>query len=365
MIVKTLRVRNFRNYESAELRLNPELNLISGPNAQGKTNLLESLVYLSMTRSFRTMNDSLLIRNGCDFAGLSCTVSDERRDTRLDAVIHSSGKTLSVNRVPVKKTSEFVGRLNTVLFSPDDLSIFLDAPRDRRRMLDQEITKVSSACLSALKNYRNLLRDRNSLLKEFHPDESYLEVLEERMAAEAVTVIKERRAFIASVNRTLTGFYQSLADDPLEAKLNYHSCVSEEVREEELMETLKRMYAETRAKDLEFKSTGSGIHREDISFSLNGENVINSASQGQKRMILLAFRLSIMNYIEETAHTRAVLLLDDVLSELDRERQKTLMGLISKPYQCVITGTEFPDFLRQGNLTEFRIRNGTIQGGSV
>ena len=125
------------------------------------------------------------------------------------------------------------------------------------------------------------------------------------------------------------------------------------------------MYAENRAKDIEFKSTGNGIHREDISFSLNGENVINRASQGQKRMILLAFKLGIMKYIEETRNTKAVLLLDDVLSELDRERQKTLMALIQKPYQCVITGTEFPDYLKTGDVREFRIEHGRITGGSV
>ena len=364
MIVTELRLRNFRNYESADLVLGPNINLISGRNAQGKTNLLESLVYLSLTRSFRTMNDSLLIRSGCPFASLGCVVKDSR-DTRLGAVIHASGKTLSVNRAPVKKTSEFVGLLNTVLFSPDDLGIFLDAPRDRRRLLDQEITKVSSGYLFALKSYRNLLKDRNSLLKQFHPDEGYLEVLEERMAESAVTVIKERRAFAASINRRLTGFYQRLANDPLTAVINYQSCIDADVTEEQLNEALKRMYAESRAKDIEFKSTGNGIHREDISFSLNGENVINSASQGQKRMILLAFKLGIMKYIEETRNTKAVLLLDDVLSELDRERQKTLMALIQQPYQCVITGTEFPDYLKTGDYREFRIEHGRITGGSV
>ena len=299
MIVTDLRIRNFRNYETAAIRLSPTINLISGPNAQGKTNLLESLVYLSLTRSFRTMNDSLLIRSGCEFANLACVVHDQK-DIRLDAVIHSSGKTLSVNRSPVKKTSEFVGLLNTVL--------------------------VSSGYLFALKGYRSLLKDRNSLLKQFHPDESYLEVLEERMADAAASVIRERRAFVQSVNRNLTGFYQKLALDPLQADLNYHSCIPDDVTDEGLKEALVRLFAESRAKDIEFKSTGNGIHREDISFSLNGENVINSASQGQKRMVLLGFKLAIIRYIEETKHTRAVLLLDDVLSELDRERQKSRRG---------------------------------------
>ena len=364
MIVTDLRIRNFRNYETAAIRLSPTINLISGPNAQGKTNLLESLVYLSLTRSFRTMNDSLLIRSGCEFANLACVVHDQK-DIRLDAVIHSSGKTLSVNRSPVKKTSEFVGLLNTVLFSPDDLGIFLDAPRDRRRLLDQEITKVSSGYLFALKGYRSLLKDRNSLLKQFHPDESYLEVLEERMADAAASVIRERRAFVQSVNRNLTGFYQKLALDPLQADLNYHSCIPDEVSEEGLKDALVTLFAENRAKDIEFKSTGNGIHREDISFSLNGENVINSASQGQKRMVLLGFKLAIIRYIEETKHTRAVLLLDDVLSELDRERQKTLMALIQQPCQCVITGTEFPDYLKTGDYREFCVEEGTITGGNA
>lgn len=361
MIVTELRVRNFRNYQSASIQLDPAVNLISGSNAQGKTNLLESLVYLSLTRSFRTSNDSLLIRNGCEFANLSCTVHDAI-DTRLDAVIHSGGKTLSVNRTPISRASEFVGLLNTVLFSPDDLSIFLDAPRERRRLLDQEITKVSSGCLSALKNYRSLLKDRNSLLKQFHPDEGYLSVLDERMIHESIVIIEERRRFIDIINSHLTQFYQKLADDPLEARLNYHSCID---ASEDIEHALQKMLAESRAKDMEFKSTGSGIHREDISFSLNGENVINSASQGQKRMVLLAFKLGIMKYIEEMKHTKAVLLLDDVLSELDRNRQKTLMSLIQQPYQCVITGTEFPDFLKENHPREFRINDGMISGGSV
>jgi len=128
---------------------------------------------------------------------------------------------------------------------------------------------------------------------------------------------------------------------------------------------LEKLRAENRAKDIEFKSTGNGVHREDISFSLNGENVINSASQGQKRMVLLAFKLAIIRYIEQTRHTRAVLLLDDVLSELDRKRQKTLMALIQQPCQCVITGTEFPDYLKTGEYREFCVEEGTITGGNA
>ncbi|MBQ9326994.1 MAG: DNA replication/repair protein RecF [Solobacterium sp.] len=356
MIVTELKLRNFRNYESAGITLSPGINYLSGDNAQGKTNLLESLVYLSLTRSFRIGDDSLLIRNGSEFANLACTVR-ETRDIRLEAVIHSNGKTLSVNRRPVSKTSEFIGILNTVLFSPDDLTIYTDAPRDRRRLLDQEITKVSSGYLSALKNYRNLLKDRNSLLKQFHPDEAYLEVLEERLVKESIPLIEQRTAFINSINQTLPGYYRMLSGEEASAVLLYHCCIERKNPQEEL----RILYKETRQRDIEFHSTGSGIHREDISFSLHGQNVINSASQGQKRMMMLAFKLAIMNYIETISKQKAVLLLDDVLSELDRERQMKLMNLIKGPYQCVITGTELPQFLNDGTQKEFHVEHGRIR----
>jgi DNA replication and repair protein RecF len=359
MIVSDIRIRNFRNYERAELRLDERMNLITGHNAQGKTNLLESLVYLSLTRSFRISEDRLMIRKGAEFARIACSVKDEQgRNTSLDAVIHSGGKNLSVNRVPVKKTSEFAGLLNTVLFSPDDLGIFLDAPRERRRLLDQEITKVSSGYLFALKNYRNLLKDRNALLKQRAPDEAYLEVLETRLIQEEVKIISERRAFLKMISFHLPVYYRTLSGEENTAGIRYQSCVPNNT--DSLAAALHEMYEDSRTKDIEMHSTTCGIHREDIHFTLNGDNVINSASQGQKRMVMLGFKLAILKFIEEVSQKKAVLLLDDVLSELDIERQKTLMGMIQEPYQCVITGTEIPEFLKQGQMKEFRIEHGEV-----
>ena len=362
MIVKDIRIRNFRNYESAQLTLDPKMNLLTGHNAQGKTNLLECLVYLSLTRSFRVSEDRRLIHTDCDFARIGCTVTDENsRDCLLEAVIHSGGKNLAVNRMPIRKTSEFVGLLNTVLFSPDDLSIFLDSPRERRRLLDQEITKVSSGYLYALKNYRGLLKDRNALLKQYSVDSSYLEILDTRLIEQQVVILKERKQFIDAMNRWMPSYYRTLSGEESEASIRYHSCVK--LSEEDLTGSLQEMYLNSRDKDLEFHSTNNGIHREDISFLLDGENVIHCASQGQKRMIMLGFKLAILRFIEEVSHKKAVFLLDDVLSELDQDRQRTLMSMIQEPYQCVITGTEIPAFLKTGSLKEFRIENGTIQGG--
>ena len=364
MIVTDLRLRNFRNYDQIQVQFSPGLNMITGKNAQGKTNLLESLVYLSLTRSFRISNDAALIRNDCEFARVSCTVREEgSRDIQLDAIIHSKGKTLSVNRGAVKRSSEFVGKLNTVLFSPDDLGIFLDAPRERRRLLDQEITKVSSGYLFALQSFRSLLKDRNALLKQAKRDDSYMEILEERMISQSKTVIAGRRDFIRKINQYLPETYRQLSDESSEVKLVYQSCIP---ADNDIESSMKILFDMSREKDYEFRTTNNGIHREDIIFSMNGENVITCASQGQKRMILLAFKLAILHYIEEVSHKTAVLLLDDVLSELDHSRQKKLMSLIRKPCQCIITGTELPDFLKQEEITEFRIEHGNvIQGGNA
>ena len=362
MIVTDLKIVNFRNYERAKVTFSPGLNMITGSNAQGKTNLLESLVYLSLTRSFRITNDRAMIRNGCEFARAGCVVKDQKT-TVLDAIIHNSGKTLSVNHVPVKRTSEFVGKLNTVLFSPDDLGIFLDAPRERRRLLDQEITKVSSGYLFALQNFRNLLKDRNALLKQQNRDRNYMEILEERMIVESKTVIEKRREFVKEINQVLPDIYQRLSVQEEEVKLIYHSCIPSE---NDIESSMKLMFDMSREKDYEFRSTSNGIHRDDISFTMNGVNVISCASQGQKRMIMLAFKLAILRYIELSSHVKAVLLLDDVLSELDKTRQKTLLTMIKEPYQCIITGTERPDFLNHEPVREFQIEQGNIlQGGNV
>ena len=163
MIIETLRLRNFRNYENLSVSFDPKLNVITGKNAQGKTNLLESIVYLSLTRSHRILNEKKLIRENMPFAEIRCTFSDKDERKELGAVIHPQGKTLIVNRYPVKKSSDFIGLLNVVIFSPDDLYLFNDMPRERRKVMNQEITKISPKYLLSLNRYQNFLKERNSL----------------------------------------------------------------------------------------------------------------------------------------------------------------------------------------------------------
>ena len=360
MIVKNIRLRNFRNYEKAEIQFNPNMNLITGKNAQGKTNLLESLVYLSLTRSHRISDDRKLIRENCAFADIQCLYEDDM-ERELEAVIHPKGKTLLVRKQPMKRSSEFIGLLNVVLFAPDDLSLFTDAPRERRRIMNQEITKISSHYLLSLNQYQKLLKDRNVLLKSMHIDGTLLDTLDEQMAQAQVSIVKMRQEFADKIEKILPDKYVELAEDDPKVSVRYEGCLEKiPENDDEIYQNLLAMHRNAREKDLEYHMTTAGCHHDDLIFEMNGSNLINTASQGQKRMVMLAFKLSLLNYIEEKTGKKPVLLLDDVLSELDQQRQQKLLKMVTGPYQCIITATEVPVFLKNQDMSEFHIENGII-----
>ena len=357
MIIETLRLRNFRNYENLEITLDPKLNVITGRNAQGKTNLLESIVYLSLTRSHRILNEKRLIRENQPFAEIHCTFHTSKEKKEIAAVIHPQGKSLIVNRYPVKKSSDFVGLLNVVIFSPDDLYLFNDMPRERRRVMNQEITKISSKYLLALNRYQNFLRERNSLLKNKSVDETYLDILDEQMIEEEIFIIGMRRDFIQKINSSISELYKQLSEDDEEVKIQYRCCIDEA---EANKETLQEMYRQCRSRDLENHVSTSGIHREDMIFRINDKELTQTASQGQKRMVMLAFKMSLLKYIRSKNGESPVLLLDDVLSELDSSRQKKLLEMVNDNYQCLITATEIPEHMKNVPYKEFYIEEGRL-----
>lgn len=357
MYVKKLKLRNFRNYENAVIELSDGLNLITGDNAQGKTNLLESLVYLSLTRSHRISDDRKLIRDDCPFADIRCLCESGGREKELEAVISAKGKTLMVQRSPVTRSSEFIGLLNVILFAPDDLHIFSESPRERRRIMNQEITKISSRYLISLNRYQKLLKERNLLLKQPCPDRTYLETLSEQMSREEELIVRERKEFCDGINFFLDRIYGQLSNDPhTHIRAEYRSCFSEGDQQ-----AIFHQHLSVIEKDLENRMTTTGIHREDLSFLMNDRNITETASQGQKRMTMLAFKLALHHHIRQKTGEDAVLLLDDVLSELDYEKQKRLLSLVSGSSQCLITATHIPDFLKSSVMKEFRISRGTIR----
>ncbi|MGM9941211.1 MAG: DNA replication/repair protein RecF [Bulleidia sp.] len=356
MYVRKLELRNFRNYSDLSIELTDRMNIITGHNAQGKTNLLESLVFLSSTRSHRIHDDRKMIRNGCEFAIARCEYDNEGRTGTLQGIIHNKGKTLMKDGYPVMKSSEFIGTLNTVLFSPDDLRIFDDSPRERRKLINQVITGVSRSYLNELTKYQSVLKQRNILLKNDRPDGSLLDIMDRQMAHCESVIHQEREEFVRFMNQWMTRIYARLSDDAEEVTIRYvsHYDTSDENQIEEKRKGFRK-------KDIEFRVTTIGIHKDDVIFEKNGNNIIETASQGQKRMVILAFRLSLLIYIRNRTGTRPVLLLDDVLSELDHDRQIRLLNMVGDKYQCVITTTELPPYLRNLKYREFHIENGMLK----
>ena len=356
MYIKNIQLRNFRNYENAYIEFNPSINLITGANAQGKTNLLESLVYLSLTRSHRIVDDKKLIRNDEMFAGIDCNFVDtDEKD--IEVIIHPNGKTLMIHKSPLKKSSEFIGLLNVVLFSPDDLRIFNDQPKERRRVMNQEITKVSTKYLLSLNQFQMYLKDRNALLKSEKIDLNYLDILDEQMSKVEAQIIRERRKFIEVIQSVISKIYQELSGSEIKLEVMYKTFIEDT---EELEEKILEIHRESRQKDMEYHITKVGIHLDDLIFKMDDQNLIYFASQGQKRMVMLSFKLALLNYIKLMTKKQPILLLDDVLSELDYSRQKKLLQMVQRDFQCIITTTEIPDFLKHADMTEFRIEGGKI-----
>lgn len=341
MIIKHLQLRNFRNYSFLDLVFDQRLNIIVGDNGAGKTNILESIILVSNTKSFRTRNDQELIKETTDFARIDL-VSD---DHRFRVVVNKEGKGLYIDNSNISRTSDFIGRLNAVLFEPSDLELFSDSPRYRRRLLDLEIGKVLPSYLRATLEFNRLLKERNNLLKQNKPDQILIRTLSERMSEPLLLIMQKRKGFIDHVNNQISSRYKLIADDEHTVYLDYQpSCAID-------LKQIASMYQKSEDRDLLFTYTTKGAHKEDFNFYFDGHKISEHASQGQKRIVMIAFKLALVDYIYATTKYRPVLLLDDILSELDKSNRQRLLTAIPKDVQTFITTTDIDEI----NIDKYRL----------
>ncbi|MBR5755743.1 MAG: DNA replication/repair protein RecF [Erysipelotrichaceae bacterium] len=328
MLVKQLRLANYRNYSRKVLDFSPGLNIIIGDNGVGKTNILESIVFVSNTKSFRTGNDQNLIKDDEEFSRIDL-LSDEGS---FKVVINRKNKSLFYNDVLVKRASDYIGKLNAILFKPSDLELFMQSPSERRKVLDIEIDKISNRYIQALLKYESLLKDKNRLLKETEIDDTLFSVINESMVPPIKTIIEEREDFFEHINRNISSIYSRISDEDRKISVKYRKCCETENIEEEL--------ERTKEKDLYYHYAVFGPHHDDYSFMMDDTDVNAMASQGQKRMVLIAFKFSLIDYIKEKTGKVPILLLDDILSELDRDNKERLLNIIPKGIQTIITDTD-------------------------
>ncbi len=365
MKIHNIELKNFRNYQDCFVEFDHFINIFIGKNAQGKTNLLESIYILSLSKSFKTNIIEELIYFQKDFARIHGKIESHSKEMDLEIVLSQYGKKAMINHNEIKKTSDYVGYLNVVLFIPEDLMLIKGSPSLRRKLMDMEISKISPIYIYNLNKYNKLLKERNKylkLLKEQHKKaDDYLEVLSEQMAKIQVDLIKKRIEFIELLDDIASTMYDYISIHKETLNLQYKSTYKK-MNYEGILEQYQKNYQ----RDILYGQTHSGIHKDDIFIFLNEKDATLYASQGQQRSIILAIKIALLELIKKEIGEYPILLLDDVLSELDDLRKTKLLNLIQGKVQTFLTSTSIEGIHHQviENAKKIVIENGTVKGVS-
>lgn len=341
MILKSLELNNFRNYETLKLNFDAGTNILYGDNAQGKTNILESVYVSGTTKSHKGSKDRDMIRFGCEESHIRTVVEKNGLDYQIDMHLKKNkSKGIAVNRVPIKRAAELFGILNLVFFSPEDLNIIKNGPSERRRFLDLELCQLDSVYLLHLSGYNKILNQRNRLLKDipFHRELlDTLDVWDVQLANYGCKIIEARKDFVSKLNQIVYDIHRKLSGGREELLLSYEP----DTEAAEFEERLKNV----RERDLKFGQTTAGPHRDDLSFFIGDIDIRKFGSQGQQRTSALSLKLSEIQLVKHSIHETPILLLDDVLSELDSNRQNFLLNSIHD-IQTIITCTGLDEFVK-------------------
>ena len=359
MIVESLKIQNYRNYEYLNMNFDEKINIIYGDNAHGKTNILESMYVCATSKSHRGSKDREIIRFDNDESHIKVNVKKNDMNYRIDMHLKKNKpKGIAVNGIPIKRAVELFGILNIVFFSPEDLNIIKNGPSERRRFIDMELSQLDKIYLDCLINYNKVVNQRNSLLKEYafsgrEDIISSLDIWDMQLVKYGNDVIKSREKFVKEINDLVKSIHTKLSGDREQLEIIYEPCVKEQDFESELVRV--------RDRDLKFKCTNIGPHKDDMCFLINGMDVRKYGSQGQQRTAALSLKLAEIELVKQIIHDTPVLFLDDVLSELDSRRQNFLLDSIGN-IQTMITCTGLDEFINNRFSINkiFKVVNGTV-----
>lgn len=358
MFAKKLILNGFRNYNQEQLEFSPNLNLIVGKNAQGKTNLIEAIYYAAVGKSARVKKDVDLINWAKEKASFKLTVQKDAGTKDIEiAFFRNQKKAIKVNGINLLKIADLLGNVNVVYFSPDELKLVKDAPEDRRKFLDTDISQFNKPYFYSLVRYNKILDQRNKLLKEKYNSktiEQTLPIWDAQLAMEGAKLIRHRIEFIERLKKYVKNAHSYLTSDEEILQIDYAGITGE--TEEEIKNKLLKELERVREKDIKLGYTNVGPHRDDIKFLVNNIDIRNFGSQGQHRTVALSLKLAELEIFKEQTGEYPILLLDDVLSELDQDRQQRLLSKI-KPIQAFITAAQYDPFMFD-NAKIIKIENG-------
>lgn len=360
MYIKSLELKNYRNYNDLSIEFEKGTNILYGNNAQGKTNILEAIYVASTTKSHRGSKDREIINFDKDEAHIKITVMKKDVPVRIDIHLKKNkSKGIAINGIPIKKASELFGILNVVFFSPEDLNIIKNGPAERRRFVDLELCQLDKIYVHNLVNYNKILNNRNKLLRDlgFCYDKELLATLDiwdMQLADYGAKIITRRNQFIEEINEIIYGIHRNITNGKEELVIKYEPNITGNNIYDELVRS--------RDKDLKLKTTSVGPHRDDISFLNKKIDIRKYGSQGQQRTAALSLKLSEIELVKSIIKDTPVLLLDDVLSELDSNRQRHLLGNLYN-VQTMITCTGLDEFVENRfNIDNiYKVVEGTVE----
>lgn len=368
MFLEKLTLTNYRNYQTLDLFFDHKVNVVIGENAQGKTNLMESIYVLALTRSHRTPRDRELIKWDEEYAKIKGSTWKRNRSFPLEIIISKKGKKAKLNHLEQKRLSDYIGALNVVMFAPEDLNLVKGSPQERRRFIDMEIGQIQPSYVYHSVHYHRLLKQRNALLKELQKspgsDRTMLKVLTDQMIQHGSEIVIRRYEFLQLLRKWARPIHEGISRGLEDLNITYDSStnVSEDSELSKIVNVYQDHFKDIETKEVERGTTLIGPHRDDLNFFVNGKDVQTYGSQGQQRTTALSLKLAEIELIFNEVGEYPILLLDDVLSELDDYRQSHLLSTIQDKVQTFVSTTSVDgidhEILNRADL--FHVQKGCV-----
>jgi DNA replication and repair protein RecF len=361
MFINELYLKNFRNYDELKIPFQEKVNIVLGKNGQGKTNLLEGIYILSMGKSFRTNKDTEMINFTEDYFRVIGEFTKEDRRLFVEMDLSKTEKMFKIDGVEKRKNADLLENVYTVIFSPEDLKTIKDEPDKRRKFIDRQLFQLKPLYYKDLARYKKVLKNRNSTLKEEKINQGLLDVWDEYLVETGSKIMMERKNLILKLNEISAEINNKITDGKEELRIEYEPHIDSKEDLEEQKEEIRKRISESRAADIDRRTTTTGIHRDDIKITIDGIDTRKFGSQGQQRTAALALKLAELKIIKEETGEDAILLLDDVLSELDIDRQNFLINSF-KDNQIFISAAEISENVmsKLNNSKIYRVNNGDI-----
>ena len=362
MVVKELKLKNFRNYDEETFLFDKNVNIIYGNNAQGKTNVLEGIYLFSLGKSNRAAKEAELIKFESQKAEAELIFCDSNREnTAKISIYKNKRKTLSLNEIPVKKNSEIVGKFSAVYFGPEYLDLVKGGPKKRRKNIDIIISQIRVSYFSAISELKKIIEQKNALLKSKVYDKNVLYILNEKLLEVSLIIVKMRFEYLKKIEEKAKKLQREISFAKEDFSIKYISPIGaiENFSEENFLNEMKIKLENSLEREIILGESTVGPHRDDIEFKINGFDVKNFASQGQQKTVVLVQKIAELELLKEEKGEYPVLLLDDIMSELDEKRREFVTSKI-KNTQIFITCTEKDRFYKFNQGKFFKIESGKI-----